>query len=148
MTRSTPRLPHLSRLRSHRPLPAGPTMPPPLTRQASLGTPRHLAKKLQQTALPRPTVLLTTASTRLLVDPGAVVVASVDAATARVAVAADVETVVDVAVLAAAVVMAKAVDVVDVAMVLAVTATPRPGLRKPAEVAISAQQQLSNEIQC
>jgi hypothetical protein len=141
--RLTPQLPHLSRLRSRRPLPAGPTMPPPLMWQASLGTPRHLAKKLQQS-----TELLTTASTRSLAGPEAAVVASVDAVTARVAVAVDVETVVAVGVLAAAVVTAKVVDVADVAVALAATATPQRGLRKPAEVADSAQQQLFKKTQC
>jgi hypothetical protein len=141
--RSTTQLPHLSRLRSRRPLLAGLTMPLPLTWQASLGTPRHLAKRLQQSMEP-----LTTASTRSLAGPEAAVVASVDAATARVAVAVDVETVVAVAVLAAAVVTAKVADVVDVAVDLAVTATRRPGLRKPAEIAGSAQQQLFKKTQC
>jgi hypothetical protein len=92
--------------------------------------------------------LLTTASTRSLAGPEAAVVASVDAVTARVAVAVDVETVVAVGVLAAAVVTAKVVDVADVAVALAATATPRRGLRKPAEVADSAQQQLFKKTQC
>lgn len=110
--------------------------------QASLGTPRHLAKRLL-----RPTAPPTMVSTRSLVSPAAVVAASVVAVvTARV-----VEAAVDVAVAAVAVPVevvatVKAVVAEVVAVVLAATATLPPGLRKLASVAIQTFRKGFNEV--
>lgn len=114
---------------------------PLATLQARLGTQRHPAKKLPQTALLRP---LMTASTRFPAGPEVAVVASAVVAKAKVAVAVVDAVDVAVAVLAAVVVTVRVVVAVDVAVVLAVTAMLPPGLREPAERARSARRKTLN----
>jgi hypothetical protein len=145
--RSTPQSLRLRRRPSRRPLPAGPTMLPPATPQASRGTRRRRARRLQQTALPRPMASPTTASTRLLVSPEVVAVASaVDVVTAKVVADAVDAAVVAVVVPAEVAAMAKAVVAEAVAVALAAMATLPLVLRKPVEAASSALKRRFNRV--